>query len=67
MTKREAAIVSAFTGVLIGQMDDLIDYAEEVLDAKGIGPCGLSLLSENLKEMARSDFINISMGLTDGP
>ena len=32
MTKREAAIVSAYTGYLIGEFSDFQDYAEEVME-----------------------------------
>ena len=31
MTKREAAIVSAYTGVLIGDFDEVHKYIEELL------------------------------------
>lgn len=31
MTKIEAAIVSAYTGILIGEFEDFHDYAEEVM------------------------------------
>lgn len=32
MTKREAAIVSAYTGILIGDFSDMHKYIEEKLD-----------------------------------
>jgi hypothetical protein len=31
MTKREAAIVSAYTGVLLGDFDELHKYIEEIM------------------------------------
>jgi len=31
MTKREAAIVSAYTGILIGSFSDLHQYIEEIM------------------------------------
>jgi len=31
MTKREAAIVTAYTGVLVGDFSDFHEYAEEVV------------------------------------
>lgn len=31
MTKREAAIIGAYTGILIGDFDDLHQYIEEVM------------------------------------
>ena len=31
MTKREAAIISAYTGILIGEVGEMQRYAEEVL------------------------------------
>lgn len=32
MTKREAAIVSAYTGVLLGEFSDMHEYVEKLLD-----------------------------------
>ncbi len=32
MTKREAAIISAYTGILIGQFEDMAEYAESLLN-----------------------------------
>jgi hypothetical protein len=31
MTKREAAIIGAYTGVLLGKFDDMHSYIEEVM------------------------------------
>ena len=36
MTKREAAIVSAYTGVLIGDFNEMHRYIEEIMGATGI-------------------------------
>ena len=34
MTKKEAAIVSAYTGVLIGKFDEFHKYAEKAMGAQ---------------------------------
>lgn len=31
MTKREAAIVSAYTGIMLGKFSDMLGYIEEIL------------------------------------
>ena len=62
MTKDEAAIVTAYTGVLIGEFDDFCKYAEKII--------GRSIMTHELasKEMwkelrsaARNDFIGITV------
>ncbi len=62
MTKDEAAIVTAYTGVLIGEFDDFSKYAEKII--------GRSIMTHELasKEMwkelrsaARNDFIGITV------
>lgn len=60
MTKKEAAIVSAYTGILIGEFSDLHEYIEKILDR----PVFTHELSDKklcvkIKEKSRQDFINI--------
>jgi hypothetical protein len=62
MTKREAAIVSAYTGFLCGKFEDLHEYAEELFD----GPVyshtfGDKKFAEALKVKSKHDFINIKI------
>ena len=62
MTRDEAAIVTAYTGIFIGEFDDFIKYAEKII--------GRSIMTHELasKEMwkelrsaARNDFIGITV------
>jgi len=66
MKKREAAIVSAYTGILIGSFEDLHKYAEEIL---GGSITALSFsIPETVAEIKRcsfSDFKALSDNLKD--
>ena len=62
MTKREAAIVSAYTGILIGKFSDMNAYIEEKLGT----PIWTHQLTdeklwEEIKEAVTTDFINITI------
>ena len=62
MTKREAAIVSAYTGILIGEFDDFHKYAEEIIG----GPIWThqfvdKKFTNKIKELSRNDFLNIKV------
>jgi hypothetical protein len=62
ISKKEAAIISAYTGVLLGDFKDFHKYIEEIL--------GRPLLSHELhkesivgeiKEKSRDDFLNLKV------
>lgn len=55
LTREQAAIISAYTGVLAGPFSDLHEYAEKKL-GEGIGPVGMSMMADKLKELAKEDF-----------
>ena len=62
MTKREAAIVSAFTGILIGKFSDMHEYIEEVMD----GPVmthqlGNKEFCQTINDKSKQDFISIDV------
>ena len=62
MNKREAAIVSAYTGFLIGDFSEMHKYAEELF----VGPVwthqfGDKGFSKKLREMAKADFVAIEI------
>lgn len=62
MTKREAAIVTAYTGILIGEFSDLHEYIEKILGR----PVFTHELADKelwveIKEKSRKDFINITV------
>jgi hypothetical protein len=54
LTREQAAVLSAFTGVLCGPFDDLHEYAAKKL-GDGIGPVGMAMAADELKEAARAD------------
>lgn len=62
MNKREAAIISAYTGVLIGTFDVLHKYIEEIMGR----PVFTHELAEEeifnkIKEFSKDDFMNIKI------
>ena len=62
MTKKEAAIVTAYTGILIGEFSDLHEYIEKILGR----PVFTHELADKelwveIKEKSRKDFINITV------
>lgn len=60
MTKREAAIVSAYTGVLIGDFNVFHTYAEEIM-GRPIFTHELPYIADELKERSKLDFMNIDV------
>lgn len=61
LTRRQSAILSAFTGTLCGPFDAMHEYVDSLPGFKGIGT--ISFASEEvagrIKEAARADFIAI--------
>lgn len=60
LTKEQAAVLGAFTGIACGPFADIHEYAEKVMGR----PCwthefASSDFSEKLKELAREDFLSI--------
>lgn len=66
MTKREAAIIGAFTGILVGSFNDLHQYIEEIMERPVFThELGSKETFERIKELSRPDFIAICESLTD--
>lgn len=62
MTKREAAIISAYTGILIGKFSDLHKYVQEKFDREVLTIEFASKHFEStLKKLSKSDFLNIKV------
>lgn len=62
MTKREAAIVSAYTGILLGSFGDMQEYADELLgEPTWTHQFGDADFADRLKELAKPDFIGIKV------
>jgi hypothetical protein len=60
MTKREAAIVSAYTGFLVGEFSEFHKYVEEILER----PVFTHEMADSttwleIKEASKGDFINL--------
>lgn len=60
MTKREAAIVSAYTGYLIGEFSDFQAYAEEIM-GRPIFTHEFPSIADELKEKSKKDFMSIKI------
>ena len=61
MTKREAAIISAYTGYLIGEFSDFQAYAEEIL-GRPVFTHEFPSIADELKEKSKKDFMSIKIG-----
>lgn len=60
MTKQEAAIVTAYTGVLIGEWNDFQKYAEKILN-RPIFTDEFPKIADLIAERAKPDFMNIKI------
>lgn len=57
LTKRQAAILSAFTGTLCGSFSDMHEYVDGLPGFKGIGTYGLMHFADKIAEAAKADFM----------
>lgn len=61
MTRRESAIIGAFTGILCGPFDALHEYVEEVMERPVFThEMGDKETFQIIKEKARKDFIALA-------
>lgn len=60
MTKREAAIVSAYTGYLIGEFSDFQAYAEEIM-GRPIFTHEFPNIADEVTEKSKKDFMSIKI------
>ena len=58
MTKREGAILSAYTGCLLCDFNDFHKYIEELL-GRPVFTHEIPELTEEIKERSRTDFITV--------
>lgn len=62
MTKREAAIVSAYTGILLGEFHEMHKYIEEILNKPVLThQLADKNMWELIKDKSRIDFITIKI------
>lgn len=60
MTKTEAAIVSAYTGILLGSFSDMAEYCERILD-RPIWTHQYPELRDEIKEKSKKDFSSMEI------
>lgn len=67
MTRRESAIVGAYTGVLCGPFDALHEYVEEILGRPVFThEMGDKAIADEIKEKSRGDFVAMAQSVIDG-
>ncbi len=61
LTKRQAAIIGAFTGYTCGPFDDIHSYVDSLPGFSGIGTIGFALpgVADKIREAARKDFMEL--------
>jgi hypothetical protein len=57
LTRRQAAILGAFTGTLCGPFEDMHGYVDSLPGFEGIMTLGLAHSADKIKEAAKADFI----------
>lgn len=60
MTRKEAAIVSAYTGYLIGEFADFHQYVEKLFN-RPVFTHELPRLEKELQEKSKQDFISMKV------
>lgn len=62
ITKREAAIISAYTGFMLGKFSDMHEYAEQKLGRQILThEFAKSKIAEELREKSRKDFVSLNI------
>ena len=64
LTRRQAAIIGAFTGILSGPFSDLHEYVDSLPGFEGIGTLGLAMQADAIRDAALADFT--ALCATDG-
>lgn len=60
MTKREAAIITAYTGVFIGDVDELYKYVNEIM-GRTVFTHEFGRMADKIKEKAEKDFLALTV------
>lgn len=64
ITKREAAIIGAYTGILMGEFSDMHEYIEEIMDRPvWTHEMGDKATVDIIKEKAKPDFIALAQSV----
>ena len=66
MTKREAAIVSAYTGFLCGNFSDMHEYIEEIMQRPvWTHEMGGDGFQEKIRGLSHDDFVKLSESIME--
>jgi hypothetical protein len=67
LTRRQAAIIGAFTGVTCGPFEDIHEYVDSLPGFKGITTLGFASkdIAEQIREASRADFISLCSDRSD--
>jgi hypothetical protein len=65
LTRRQAAIIGAFTGVLCGPFEDMHAYVDSLPGFKGIMTVSLALQTQAIKQAAGADFLAMCPSRSD--
>ncbi|MDE5741087.1 MAG: hypothetical protein K2H90_01395 [Oscillospiraceae bacterium] len=60
MTKREAAVITLYTGVFIGDLAEIYKYSGELM-GRPVFSHEFSVLADELKEKSKKDFFAIKV------
>lgn len=60
MTKREAAIITAYTGVFIGDVDELYKYVSEIM-GRTVFTHEFCRMADEIKEKSKKDFFALKV------
>lgn len=59
LTRRQAAIISAYTGIMAGPFSDMHEYVDSLPGFEGITTIGFMACAEEIKEASKADFLAI--------
>ncbi len=65
MNKREGAIISAYTGIMIGSFSGLHEYVEDIMGGP-IFTHQFPALRDEIKEKSKKDFIELNKNIVKG-
>ncbi len=64
MTAKEAAVIGAYTGILMGKFSDLHEYVEKIMGRPVFThELGSEEMSKKIKEASKADFLAICTNL----
>ena len=64
ITKREAAIITAHTGMMLGSFSDFHEYVEHIMDRLvWTHEMSRKEISNEIKQLSKNDFIHLNINL----